>query len=151
MHLSFVVRLIPRALPLFAGAALAFSLTAAPGCTPSRPVDGAGPPANTASVVVTAAHRAEATEIFVNRCTPCHGETGAGDGAASKQLNPPPRALNNPEWQQKTDDNHIDKIIQYGGAAVGLSPAMPSNPDLGGKPAVIKALREHIRTLAKAP
>lgn len=138
-----------RANRLLAGAAtLTLALFAAPGCTPSRPVDGAGPPANTASVTVTDAARAEAQEIFANRCTPCHGETGAGDGAASKQLTPPPRALNNPDWQKGATDEHIDKIIQYGGAAVGLSAAMPSNPDLGGKPAVIKALREHIRTLS---
>jgi hypothetical protein len=39
--------------------------------------------------------------------------------------------------------------VQYGGAAVGKSAAMPSNPDLMSKPAVVAALREYVRNVAK--
>ena len=46
-------------------------------------------------------------------------------------------------------DAHLEMIIQFGGVAVGKSPAMPPNPDLVSKPAVVKALRAHIRTLGK--
>ena len=46
-------------------------------------------------------------------------------------------------------DEYIEQIVQYGGAAVGKSAAMPANPDLMSKPAVVAALRAHVRALAK--
>ncbi len=95
------------------------------------------------------AARAEAQEIFATRCTPCHGATGGGDGPASAGLTPPPRNFHDKAWQSTVTDEHIEQIIQYGGAAVGKSPAMPSNPDLTSKPEVVAALREHIRSLGK--
>lgn len=88
---------------------------------------------------------AQAKEIYAGRCTPCHGAKGAGDGAASKGLTPPPRNFGDPAWQQSVTDEHIEKIIKYGGVAVGKSPAMPANPDLNGKPQVIIELREIVR------
>jgi mono/diheme cytochrome c family protein len=95
------------------------------------------------------AARAEAQEIFKTRCTPCHGATGGGDGPASAGLTPPPRNFHDKAWQSAVTDDHIEQIIQYGGAAVGKSPAMPSNPDLMSKPEVVAALREYIRNLGK--
>ena len=47
-------------------------------------------------------------------------------------------------------DEHIERIILYGGAAVGLSPAMPSNPDLSGRPQVVAGLVEYVRDLSRA-
>jgi mono/diheme cytochrome c family protein len=90
---------------------------------------------------------AVAKEIFANRCTPCHGPKGMGDGPASAGLTPKPANFSNPEWQAKIPDDEIEKAVLYGGAAVGKSPAMPPNPDLDSKPGVIKALRAHIRSL----
>ena len=89
----------------------------------------------------------QAQTIFATRCTPCHGAEGRGDGVASKGLTPMPRDLSSPEWQQSVSDDHLDKIILYGGMAVGMSPAMPGNPDLSSKPEVVVALREHVRSL----
>lgn len=95
----------------------------------------------------TEAARAEAREIFGSRCMPCHGPTGGGDGPASAGLTPRPRNFHDAAWQAKVTDEHIEKIIQYGGSAVGLAPMMPANPDLSEKPATIAALREHVRSL----
>ncbi len=89
---------------------------------------------------------AEATQIFATRCTPCHGPTGAGDGPASATLNPHPRNFHDGAWQASVTDGHIDQIIQFGGAAVGKSPAMPANPDLVGRDAVVAALRARVRS-----
>lgn len=97
---------------------------------------------------ISDADRTQAKEIFASRCTPCHGPTGKGDGAASAALTPKPRDFGDAEWQKSVTDDHIEKIISYGGAAVGKSPAMPPNPDLADKP-VVKALREHVRNLGK--
>jgi mono/diheme cytochrome c family protein len=79
----------------------------------------------------------------------CHGPNGAGDGPASAGLVPPPRNFQDAAWQKSVTDEHIEKIVQYGGAAVNKSPAMPANPDLMSKPAVVAALRAHVRALAK--
>ena len=96
-----------------------------------------------------AAAQAEAEKIFSERCVTCHGAQGAGDGPASAGLVPTPRNFQDAAWQHSVSDEYIDQIVQYGGAAVGKSAAMPANPDLMSKPAVVAALRAHVRSLAK--
>ena len=90
--------------------------------------------------------KAEAENIYNTRCTPCHGSTGAGDGAASASLNPKPRNFQDAAWQSGVDDAYIEKIVAYGGQAVGKSAAMPPNPDLADKKDVIDALRAKVRS-----
>lgn len=97
------------------------------------------------------AAKAEASQIFATRCTPCHGPSGHGDGPASAGLTPKPRNFGDAAWQQAVSDDHLQKIIQYGGAAVGRSPAMPANPDLTSKPDVVAALAAHVRSLGAKP
>jgi mono/diheme cytochrome c family protein len=92
---------------------------------------------------------AEAAEIFQGRCTVCHGATGKGDGEGSAALDPKPRDFTSPEWQASVNDDHIKKIIVYGGSAVGKSPSMPANPDLDAKPEVVAELVKVVRGLAK--
>ncbi|MCB9488900.1 MAG: hypothetical protein H6684_09240 [Deltaproteobacteria bacterium] len=60
------------------------------------------------------------------------------------------RNFQDSEWQKSVTDEHIEKIIKYGGAAVGKSPMMPANPDLSAKDEVAKALRVHIRELSNS-
>jgi mono/diheme cytochrome c family protein len=103
---------------------------------------------NKTAAAADPAAQKQAEEIFANRCTPCHGQNGKGDGPASASLNPHPRNFHDGAWHKTVTDEHIDKIIQYGGSAVGRSAAMPANPDLGGKPDVIAALRTKIRGFA---
>ncbi|MGB8330613.1 MAG: c-type cytochrome [Polyangiales bacterium] len=92
---------------------------------------------------------AEAAEIFQSRCTVCHGATGKGDGDGSAALDPKPRDFTSDEWQASVTDEHIQKIIVYGGSAVGKSPTMPANPDLDAKPEVVAELVKVVRGLAK--
>jgi hypothetical protein len=42
-------------------------------------------------------------------------------------------------------DEHLEKIVMYGGAAVGKSPSMPGNPDLMSKPEVVRGCA-HLRS-----
>ncbi len=130
---------------LFTAVAFA-SVLAALGCGKSdnpraqkktEPAAGAAAPAGEAV--------AAADQIFAQRCTPCHGPTGAGDGPASQSLNPHPRNFHDKSWQTSVNDEHIMKIVQYGGAAVGKSPGMPANPDLQDKPQVVQALAKKVR------
>lgn len=89
-----------------------------------------------------------AKQIFASRCFTCHGSQGAGDGPGSASLTPKPRNFQDVAWQASVDDEHIAKIVKFGGAAVGRSPAMPGNPDLMSKPELVAALVAHVRSLA---
>lgn len=122
---------------------------AAPAPAPEPVAAKAPEPAPAAAAPSAADDEAAAKELFATRCTPCHGPQGAGDGPASAGLTPKPRNFTDPEWQKSVTDEHIEKIIVYGGAAVQKSPAMPPNPDLDAKQGVVKALRAHIRSLKK--
>ena len=92
---------------------------------------------------------AEAQQIYKDRCTVCHGVTGKGDGDGSAALDPKPRDFTSMEWQGEVTDEHLQKIIVYGGAGVGKAPTMPANPDLDAKPEVVAELVKLIRGLAK--
>lgn len=140
--------------------ALALLLSTTVACGKSAPASGGGesaPPPSTSSTASAAAPAAtaptadaagKAKEIFAQRCTPCHGAGGAGDGPASASLDPKPRNFTDAAWQASVDDAYLEKIIKYGGAAVGKSAAMPGNPDLND-PAVLTALKDVLRSLAK--
>jgi mono/diheme cytochrome c family protein len=93
---------------------------------------------------------AEAKTIFENRCAPCHGATGKGDGAGSANLTPKPRDFTDPAWQKSMSDEQIEQVIKLGGAAAGKSPMMPGNPDLMAKPEIVRALRDQVRGFGKA-
>ncbi|HYC57013.1 MAG TPA: c-type cytochrome [Candidatus Binatia bacterium] len=104
--------------------------------------------AHAAAQELPAAAVSEAQTVWEVRCSTCHGAGGKGDGALAASLNPKPRDLSSPEWQKTATDEHIEKIVLSGGPAVGMSVLMPGNPDLAGKPDVIKALRARVRGLA---
>ena len=146
-----VRKLVPIGLALLVAGVLASAC--GPGDEPEAapPTRSAGPGEATrpASAPSGATAVAEAQKIFATRCAACHGAQGAGDGPGSAGLTPAPRNLQDPDWQDGVTDDHIEKIILYGGAAVGRSPAMPANPDLLAKKPVVVALREHIRALTR--
>ena len=137
---------------------IAFALFAALGasaCSKDEDANAASspPPTKTnasTTTVVSPDADAKAKEIFAQRCTPCHGAEGRGDGAASASLNPHPRNFHDAEWQKSVDDAYLIQIIKMGGAAVGKSAAMPGNPDLKDE-AVLNALKDHIRSLGSTP
>lgn len=93
------------------------------------------------------AQRQAAYEIWNGRCVNCHGPTGAGDGPQARNLQTPPRRLNDRMWQAKVTDEHIATVIVEGGGAVGKSTLMAANPDLADKPNVVKALVQIVRQL----
>ena len=86
-----------------------------------------------------------ANEKWDTLCVTCHGATGKGDGPGAAALNPKPRSFADPAWQSSVTDEHIEKVIVEGGAAVGKSALMTANPDLKDKPEVVKELVKAIR------
>jgi mono/diheme cytochrome c family protein len=125
------------------GALLALGVFAA--CRGNETAKAPAPPPAPA---ISPAALAEATEIFTTRCGACHGKEGRGNGPAAVGFNPKPRNFTDAVWQASVTDEHIEKIIVYGGAAVGKNPAMPPNPDLMAKKETVAALRAHVRLLS---
>jgi len=133
---------------------LSLGIVGISGCTskdaaPAEPKAAEPVPAPTPAAEPAADPVAEAAEIYQNRCTVCHGITGKGDGDGSAALDPKPRDFTSPEWQSSVTDDHLQKIIVYGGAGVGKAPTMPANPDLDAKPEVVAELVKYVRDLAK--
>ena len=69
---------------------------------------------------------AKGKAIFAEKCSPCHGQQGKGDGPAGAALNPKPRNQSDVKYMSTLTDEHIFKVIKDGGASVGKSPAMPA-------------------------
>ncbi len=86
---------------------------------------------------------------YQHYCQTCHGETGAGDGFNAFNLDPHPRDLSDPAFQEKKTDADLADTIQRGGAGVGLSPLMPpwgktlSSPQIGQTILYIRTFRKH--------
>lgn len=87
----------------------------------------------------------EAQVLFDSLCFTCHGTSGHGDGPGAAALNPKPRSFAEIAWQDSVTDEHIEKVIVYGGAAIGKSPMMPAQPQLKGKAEVLQALTKIVR------
>ena len=63
--------------------------------------------------------------VYTEDCAACHGATGAGDGPAGKDLNPPPANLAwGPGMQMMRQDPYLYWTVEEGGAPVGS--AMPA-------------------------
>jgi len=108
---------------------------------------GTGAGAQSAAATPDASQQAQ--QIFSTRCAACHGAEGYGDGPGAAGLDPKPRNYHEAAWQDSVTDEEIESTIVYGGAAVGKSPLMVANPDLGAKPEVVVALRKIIRGFGK--
>lgn len=59
---------------------------------------------------------AKGEELFLQNCSSCHGEKGAGDGAAAAALNPKPRNYKSPasEWKNGNTVAGITKTLKEG-------------------------------------
>ena len=64
-------------------------------------------------------------EVFQRYCVSCHGDTGAGDGFNSFNLDPHPRDLADTAFQKSKSNADLADAIRRGGAGVGLTSLMP--------------------------
>lgn len=64
---------------------------------------------------------------YAARCASCHGEHGRGDGPAGQYLKPKARNFAEPGFLEARSDAQLLAVIREGGAAHGLSAAMPAH------------------------
>ncbi|MCP5023542.1 MAG: cytochrome c [bacterium] len=82
-----------------------------------------------------------------NGCDACHGDTGKGDTPTGQAFDPSPRDYSNAEWQDKTSDEQLRKVINEGGAANGMAATMIPYPTI--QEADLDNLVTFIRSLKK--
>lgn len=65
---------------------------------------------------------------YIANCSPCHGDTGKGDGPLADTIGEgvKPRNLSDASLMSVRTDEFLFKATKSGGVAVGLSEAMPS-------------------------
>lgn len=85
---------------------------------------------------------------YTERCAPCHGASGHGDGPAAASLKPPPRDFADAAWQGRVTDEELHDVILRGGPSRKLSAAMPAS-DL--PPEEIARLVGYIRSKRSEP
>ncbi|MBI3584323.1 MAG: cytochrome c [Nitrospinae bacterium] len=64
---------------------------------------------------------------YYGYCSPCHGDTGKGDGPLAETLEQgvEPRDHTSAEYFSQKTDEDIFNVIKFGGAKAGFSEAMP--------------------------
>lgn len=68
-------------------------------------------------------------EIFLGKgtCFKCHGKKGKGNGRVAEDLDPKPRNLTNPEWQQARTDGEMFWVLKWGSPESGMVSLIPTD------------------------
>ncbi len=94
---------------------------------PPAPTQEPAPPAAAHPVpaIDLAAGDAEAGAVHYQQyCASCHGPTGKGDGPVGAALDPTPADHSDASYMDALSDEHLFKVVKYGGTAVDRSPLM---------------------------
>lgn len=81
-----------------------------------KPVETTSAPIATETASTLSPELQKGQEIFLQNCSSCHGEKGAGDGAAAASLNPKPRNYKAPasQWKNGKTEVGILKTLNNG-------------------------------------
>ncbi len=70
----------------------------------------------------SASQAQEGSKIFIDKCAPCHGEKGKGDGPMASTFDPRPRDFCAPEfWQGDVDKKISDAVTKGKGQMVPVN------------------------------
>jgi mono/diheme cytochrome c family protein len=86
--------------------------------------------------------------IYRENCTPCHGESGKGDGIGARSLPVRPADHTNAAVMTSHSNSFLRDVIAKGGGAMGLSSFMPAWQGIL-KEDDIQDLIDYIRTLTQ--
>lgn len=117
---------------------LPVALASTAGCSKSEPAPAAAKAGGLSA--------ADATALYKEQCSSCHGLAGKGDGVAASAFPVKPRNYTDAAWQASVTDDQIKKTVLYGGAAVGKSAMMPSFPIFEAQPEKLEALVGVVRS-----
>lgn len=83
---------------------------------------------------------------FIGTCSPCHGDSGKGDGPLAEALGEgvKPRNLADAKFMSAKTDDYLFKVTKFGGPSVKLSDAMPAQKDTFTD-AEIKQIIQYVR------
>ena len=88
--------------------------------------------------------------LFARNCSPCHGESGRGDGASAAGFGTKPADLTDGRLMNGVPDGFLRNIIENGGPAEGLAPTMPPFKALLSAAQVAQVVA-YVRSLAQPP
>jgi mono/diheme cytochrome c family protein len=60
--------------------------------------------------------------VYVERCAPCHGDDGRGDGPAAAALEPRPRNLREPAFWEGRSPDRLRDVVQHGKPGTMMQP-----------------------------
>ncbi|NMB87952.1 MAG: c-type cytochrome [Chloroflexi bacterium] len=105
---------------------LAEDITPPPGFEPTEPA-----PTQVAVVVrpVVPPDPAAGAALYAEKCAPCHGDTGMGDGAQSGNLPSPPPALGDPQVRRAASPSQWYQMVTNGNMRAFMPPFADSLSD----------------------
>ncbi|MGE5220203.1 MAG: c-type cytochrome [Chloroflexota bacterium] len=98
---------------------------------------------------ITYADSEQGKRIYRQNCTPCHGESGKGDGVGAQSLPVHPADHTNGAVMNARTDAFLHDVIAKGGGAMGLSSFMPAWRGIL-KDEQIQDLIDYIRALSQS-
>lgn len=110
--------------------------TQAQSSTPAGSPPAAGGPTATTEV--------DGAKIYSQFCTPCHGQSGKGDGPAGQALNPHPRDHTDGSYMNARTDEQLLEVIRNGKGQMPSWKATLTEQQ-------IEAVLKHVRSLAVPP
>ena len=69
-----------------------------------------------------AADDAVGKKVYAERCSPCHGDTGDGNGPAAAAIKPPPRNFRDPAFWQGRTAAQLKATVRDGRPGTMMSP-----------------------------
>jgi len=77
---------------------------------------------------------ARGKDIYAIRCSPCHGDNGAGDGPAAAAINPKPRNFRDPAFWRGRTAEQVKLVVKGGRPGTLMAPfeGVLSEDDIDG-------------------
>ena len=81
--------------------------------------------------------------VFVERCAPCHGDAGGGDGPAAAAITPPPRNFRDPAFWRGRTEQQLRLIVRDGKPGTMMAPfqGVLSDAEIDGVVAYLQSFR----------